>query len=150
MLDTVVAFLVQEQWPHEVSESGVVHTRYEGDSVDVDCFVETFDDEAQLIVTCVLGIAGADRRRDIAELASRINMYLSIGSFEIDFDDGELRHRVGIPVPASGPDVDLVGTAVYHGVLATDRYAPAFVAVAAGETDPATALEDLRTAVLDE
>ncbi len=148
LVDTVVAFLDQEQWPYEIGTSGVVHARYQGDEIDVDCFVQAFEPEAQLIVICVLGVTDEGRRRAAAELASRINVLLRIGSFEVDFDDGELRHRVGLLVPSSGADIALVGTAILHSVLAADRYASAFVAVDRNDADPATALDNLRSAVL--
>lgn len=148
LLATVLAFLDDQQWATEVSESGIVHTRYDGDSIDIDCFIQPLEDEAQLIVTCVVGVGEPDRLRDLAELASRVNFLLRVGSFEVDFDDGELRNRVGIPLPQSGADVDLVGTAIYHGVLATDRYAPAFLAVATGSATPEEAIETLRDTAL--
>ena len=149
MVNTVLAFLAQEGWTVEVSTSGIVRTRYEGKNADFDCYVQPFEDDDQLIVMSVLGSAEPERRRDMAELASRINLLLRIGGFEVDFDDGELRHRAGIPVPEAGLDEGMIAAVVYASVLPADQYASAFVSVASGRADPVAALEVLRDDVND-
>lgn len=144
MATAVLAFLEQEGWTVQVSPGGIIRTRYGGTNTDVDCYIQVFEDDDQLIVMSVLGSAEPERRRDMAELASRINLLLRIGGFEVDFDDGELRHRAGIPVPGSGLDEAMIAAVVYASVLAADQYAPAFVSVASGKADPVAALEALR------
>jgi hypothetical protein len=72
----------------------------------------------------------ADRRAAVAELVTRINYGLILGSFELDLDDGEVRFKASLAraAPTRAELTPLVITV--HAQL--DRWLPALSAVADG------------------
>jgi hypothetical protein len=83
----------------------------------------------------------AFRRVAIAEAASRANMRLSLGNFELDFDDGELRFRAGVDVEGGVLSERMVENMLGAAIAALERFHEAFMQVAFGGADPKATLQ---------
>jgi hypothetical protein len=82
------------------------------------------------------------RRGQVAEALSRINFLLWLGSFELDFADGELRFRIGIDVEGGQLSETMLSNMLGAALHSMDRYHVALMRIAFGEVDPAVALAD--------
>lgn len=85
--------------------------------------------------------AAEDRRVAVAEYLMRANYGLSIGNFEMDFDDGEVRFRTGIDVEGDRLSPALLKSLIYSNWVTMDRYLPGLQAVIANQVSPAQAIE---------
>jgi hypothetical protein len=82
-----------------------------------------------------------DRRMIVAEYLMRANYGLSIGNFEMDFDDGEVRFRTGIDVENDELSPALLKSLIYSNWVTMDRYLRGLQAVMADELSPVDAIE---------
>ena len=82
-----------------------------------------------------------ERRAVIAEYLMRANYGLSIGSFEMDFDDGEVRFRTGLDVENDRLSSALLKSLIYSNWVTMDRYLPGLQAVIDAQMSPSEAIE---------
>ena len=103
-------------------------------SVDEDrCFV--------LFYTMCPLMAPEHKRPAIAELLTRANYGMSLGNFELDLRDGEIRYKTSIDVEGSRLTEALLAPLVYANRSTMDRYMPAIIDVLYQGGDPAMAAE---------
>jgi hypothetical protein len=81
-----------------------------------------------------------ERRAPIAELASRMNVLLRVGNFELDFTSGVLRFRATSHVPYGAPTEDMVWHLVTLALHMLDQHHDAIMRVAFADVSPAEAL----------
>lgn len=81
-----------------------------------------------------------DRRVAVAELLSRINVRLGFGNFELDFDDGEVRFRIGEDVDGGWLSEGIADRMLGYVMVTLDRYHHAVMSVAFGSQEPVVAL----------
>ncbi len=77
----------------------------------------------------------AEHRAAMAAFLTRINYGLSLGSFELDFRDGEVRCKIMLPVGDGPLSEELVDRCIRAGGRLCELYLPHVEAVAAGD-DP--------------
>jgi len=82
-----------------------------------------------------------NRRAAMAETLLRINYQLRLGTFEMDFDDGELRFRVALVLGEHVPDREEVGRWLLLVSAMVDGFFPVFAAVMYGTLSPRQAVE---------
>ena len=82
-----------------------------------------------------------ERRWAVAEYLMRANYGLSIGNFEMDFDDGEVRFRTAIDVEGDRLSPALLKSLIYSNWVTMDRYLLGLQAVTADELSPSDAIE---------
>ncbi|MEP7347744.1 MAG: YbjN domain-containing protein, partial [Gemmatimonadaceae bacterium] len=84
-----------------------------------------------------------DRRVAIAEAVTRINARFSFGNFDLDFEDGELRFRIGIDVEDGLLSEQMVNNMLGCALQAMDRFHPALMRIAFGDVEPAAAIAEV-------
>ena len=82
-------------------------------------------------------------RAAVVELVARVNFGLALGSFVLDFRDGEVRYKGGLPLNGEGLDPEQVRRVVHTGLEAMDSFIPALKAVVSGGKTPSESLEDI-------
>jgi hypothetical protein len=70
----------------------------------------------------------------IAEFLTRANYGMTIGNFELDYTDGEIRYKTSIDVTNAQLSSALIKTLVYTNVAMMDEYLPGIQVVLAGAT----------------
>ncbi len=80
------------------------------------------------------------RRVAVGALLAGLNYGLPIGSFEIDFNDGEVRFRAGVDVEGGELTPSMVRSLASACVINLNLYRKAIEAVAGGSMDPLEAL----------
>lgn len=140
---TVLAYLEAEDWPIEVVEEGVYHTGFSGDSGKWFCvaLANDEDEQAAFYSLCPLEV-GPERRAAMAEALTLANYGLTIGNFEMDWSDGEVRFKTSIDVSDSELTMEMFRNMVQINVLTVDDYLPALQSVARG-ADPSTAIRSV-------
>jgi hypothetical protein len=78
-------------------------------------------------------------------LITRINFELTLGGFEMDFEDGEIRFRTSMPL--ASPDVphEVVGHLVFSNLQTVDRFFGSLMRVIYGDSSPKVALAPEQT-----
>ena len=103
----------------------------------------TADAEAFLFYVNFGVLAPLDRRNEVAQFLVRANWALSIGNFEMDYNDGHLRFKSSVNIR----DVELTETLIRNAVLcamhAVEAYANALVSVARGSINAEQAIESV-------
>jgi hypothetical protein len=101
-------------------------------------------EEADLVIfysICPVKVPEA-RRFAVAELLTRANYGSSLGSFEMDLDDGEVRCKVVHLVAADGLDADVVERLIRVNGRVMEIFLPAIKAVVGGQ-DPLEMIDRL-------
>jgi hypothetical protein len=80
-------------------------------------------------------------RQSIAEAITRANYGLKLGNFEMDYEDGELRYQVALPIDGELPVDDVLDHILYVGGAMVDRYIPAFLSIIYGNEDVKLAID---------
>jgi hypothetical protein len=95
----------------------------------------------------VSGLSVPPRRRaEVAEFITRVNYGMSVGNFELGFDDGEVRFKTSIPADGTPLNYSLLRTLLYTCAELMDSYNPMLEAVVVGETSPKEADVQMRRA----
>jgi hypothetical protein len=115
----------------------------------VAAFVARVSEELQRFLLYVLfgPEVSEQRRAAAAELATRANWGLGDGNFEMDFDTGELRFKIGIDFTDMPLSPIQVRNALVCAMDTVDIYSGALVRVLAGEATPAEAVAEAEAAV---
>jgi len=95
-------------------------------------------------ITVVLSVpitAPADRRAAVGEFLLRTNSTLSAGSFELDFDNGEILFRIVLLLAGAPFPREALGRAIVLATVSADGYLPALKQVAFEGMNPRLALE---------
>ena len=99
---------------------------------------------AQLIVYAYHSLVVLEPiRHKAAELVTRANYGLSIGNFELDMDDGELRFKVNCQIPPGGMSPHNVGLALDAALGTLAHYHTAFVRCLYDGLTPQEAIDEL-------
>lgn len=83
------------------------------------------------------------KRAAMAEYLTRANTGLWTGSFEMDFDDGEVRFRTSGAAPAGKLPFELIEPIFYANVSIMDRYLPGILALIYSDTSPEQLIEEI-------
>ncbi|HEX4109353.1 MAG TPA: YbjN domain-containing protein [Solirubrobacteraceae bacterium] len=104
---------------------------------------QAYDDRGAVAVYSVLGAHVPEERRDaMDELLTRLNHGIVLGSFEMDYEDGEVRFKCSAPAP-DAPTPESLGPLTAVALSVTDHYLPALQAVL-DDGDPAAVAEHYR------
>jgi hypothetical protein len=82
----------------------------------------------------------APQRLTVSEYLTRANFGLPIGSFEMDWDDGEVRCRTSIHVGSAPVSSDMIRTIVQTNIGLAMRYFPELAEVVSGRMSPSDAV----------
>jgi hypothetical protein len=97
------------------------------------CVVETREAEDLLLCVAVLPEGAPEgRRAAVAEVVARINIGLALGSFDLDYDGGEVRFRTAIDLEGAEAAPALVRTVIRSNLATVARNIGAIARVIAG------------------
>ena len=86
-------------------------------------------------------VASENRRQAMAEFITRANYGLSIGNFELDLADGEIRFKAALDVEGSHLNEALLGPLVFASTHTMDRYLPGIIEVLYQDGEPAQVID---------
>ncbi|MEM7602649.1 MAG: YbjN domain-containing protein, partial [Verrucomicrobiota bacterium] len=110
----------------EVAEREVIRAGFEAHHTRVDLHVQVFEKLGTVSVVSESPNLTSDpaKRERLAELAMRVNQTLTVGNFEIDWDDGRLMFRLSNIFSSAEGDLSIIQGLIHNTVGEMDRIAP--------------------------
>jgi hypothetical protein len=127
----LVEFLLHEKWPFvPLPGEPVIRTDYRGQHGQWICYARIEEDERRVVFYSVYpeSIPQA-KRAAVAEYLTRINYGLSVGNFEMDFDDGEVRFRTGLDLEGINLQAELFRPLLLNNIHTMDKYLPGILRI---------------------
>lgn len=140
-IESFAEFFNKQGWSHnQASDKPVIYTGFTGANGRWNCLATAGPQDEHLLFLSLLPCkAVPTRRAACAELLSRINFGLTLGCFEMDFDDGEIRFRTSVPLTGDVPS-ELVEHLVFSNLCTVDRFFGGIMKVLYADTSPKSAL----------
>jgi hypothetical protein len=138
----MVRFFTEDEWVFYRDEGEpILQMGFKGKSGNWTCYAQALDDSRRFIFVSVMeSSVPEDKRLAIAEFLTRVNYALFLGSFEMDFSDGEVRYKTAMAVEDGELTQAMIKKMVYANVMSMDRYLPGIMSVIYGGASPADAL----------
>lgn len=139
LLGAIGAFLRRQGWRYQpVAGAPALASRITGRTGTWSCAIAASDDDSHVaVLTIVPVVVPVARRPAMAEYLTRLNYGLGVGSFEMDFADGEVRCKTASVVDGELSPT-LMGHLLHWNVDLMDQHA-AQIAEAATAPSPAEA-----------
>jgi hypothetical protein len=119
------------------AEAGVAHTRHWGTCGCYGISLRFFQETPILIAMSRLGIkVQFDDQPKVLHYLTRVNHGLVLGTFEMDFDDGEIRCRISHDHEGTALDAQTVKHIVHLTTELCDHYIYGLLRVLYGDADP--------------
>ena len=148
LLDRVVQFLEEDDWKYQRFEDmPLLRTAFQGENGNWNVAVQSNEAYEQVYVYSVwTNNVPEERRMAVAEYLTRANYGLTIGSFEMDLADGEVRYRTSVDVEGGELAPVMVKNLLYLNVFMFDKYLPGLNKVVFGGMPPADAVAEAEKA----
>jgi hypothetical protein len=142
LLDRLTEFFRDEEWEYQVLENrSILRMGFSGENGHWPCYAQAREPQQQIVVYSISPLrVPPPLRATMAEFITRANYGLVVGNFEMDYEDGEVRYKTSLDVEDCEVTTELMRHIVYANVTSMDRYLPGIVAVLAGGTSPADAV----------
>lgn len=144
LLEMIQDYFRRDDWNVQLMEDRpVLRMGFGGRSDHWNCVAIVYEDREQFVFYSVCrGNVSEDRRNAVAEYLTRANYGLTLGNFEMDYEDGEVRYKTSIDFQDSQLTFEQFRTLVYSNVLTMDRYLGGLRAVMYEMADPAQAIAE--------
>ncbi|MEI8291002.1 MAG: YbjN domain-containing protein [Verrucomicrobiota bacterium] len=148
--ETALAFFARHldglEWKyHRYPEKPVLYSGFNGDRVQWDYSLYARETSPGLFLLGVNSFiptkTPADRRPAIMELLTRINFDLSVGCFELDLADGEIRFRTSTILPGTDITTGIIEHLLRSNLSIVDERFPQIAAVLFSGASPEDALK---------
>lgn len=138
-------FFTEHGWHYaHLSGESVLVMNFSGRHGNWNCYAQAKDDREQFIFYSACPIKAIEEKRVLmAEFLTRANFGLTLGNFEMDFSDGEIRYKTSIDVEDDRLSFALIKQIVHANVMIMDHYLPGIMAVLYGDKSPYEAIEDI-------
>lgn len=146
ILATAIAAMNADVLPFTWLEgmNDVLTTDWEGVNGTWPCYLHARERDEQLLVYSVMAEnVPAAQRPAVAEFLTRVNYAMTIGNFEMDFDDGEVRYKTSVDVEGDHLSVAMARQLFRLNVATMDLFLPGIEAVIRGDGSPAEVLASL-------
>jgi hypothetical protein len=151
LFDTVATYLDINDWHYEANpERGWFSMSYIGDDGTWRVVVDTTELEKvrRVLVYSIYPVrVPAARRLQAAEFIARINHGMTLGNFELDVDDGEIRVKTVTDVGEGEMGDEVLDRLLLVNVHTANRYLAAMLSVAFGSTSAQAAAELVEAAI---
>lgn len=142
ILQTITDFFTKDGNPvYQWQSKTVISLPYKGSNGEWRCYADGRESQNLCCFYSICPIqAPEDKRMAIAEFIARVNYTLTVGNFEMDFDDGEIRYRTSIDVEDDRLSTPLFKQLTIANVTMMDLYLPAIRDIIENNVSPAEAI----------
>jgi hypothetical protein len=122
----LIEFFTQDDWPFsKVQGEMALQIPCQGENGTWLCYARAQEEQQQFIFYSICPIAiPKPKRSKLAEFITRANYGMTIGNFELDYTDGEIRYKTSIDVEGEKLTSALIKRLVYTNVAMMDEYLP--------------------------
>lgn len=145
MKDALINYLSAENIPFYQTESDHhLLIPIAGNSGSLKCIAEAREDQRQVLFITILPITvPIAKLLAVAEYIARVNATLTIGSFELDFDDGLVAFRTSSEFGPEPPTTTLLRPLAHHAIAMADKYTPGIMDIVIANVLPIDALDSI-------
>lgn len=145
IFEVIVNFFKQDNWSFEERTSeAVLQMAFQGKSGRWNCYAQFKEVQHQFIFYSVCPIIAPESQRlTVSEFIARANYGLTIGNFELDFRDGEIRYKTSVDIEDDKLSFAGIKNLVYTNVNMMDKYLPGIISVIAGDVSPEFAINQI-------
>lgn len=145
--DQVIEFFQREEWEFSVTKNpSILRVACEGASDKWFCYAKVEEVEQRFAFYSVCPHqASPENLGAIAEYTSRANYGMTIGNFELDFADGEIRYKTSIDFQDNQPNYGSIAQLVYTNISMMDRYLPGIAAIIEQDIQPSKAIQAIES-----
>ena len=131
LYQAIIHFFTEDDWSFtKLQGEPVLRMAFQGDNGQWTCYAKAKEDQQQFVFYSLCPIAAPeDKRSAIVEFITRANYGMTIGNFELDYTDGEIRYKTSIDVEGDRLTPALIKRLVYTNVAMMDEYLPGIKAV---------------------
>ena len=132
-LESLKRAFAENGWPFsEVAGSNVLVSDLSGPLGTWRFYAQVVEEQRLLLLYSICPVrAPEERRSEVSHFLTRVNYGLSAATFELDFDDGEVRCKTVLQLDPE-PDAAALKRSVRANGLAMETYLPAIESVIAG------------------
>jgi len=134
LLEELKRVFVENGWPFsEVRGAPVLVSDLSGPLGTWKFYAQVVDEQDLILLysVCPLRVP-AERRPEVSQFLTGANYGLTVGNFELDFEDGEIRYKTVLHSYGNGLDAKLVKRLVRSNGMAMETYLPGIGAVITG------------------
>ena len=126
LFNQLLQFFERDDWSFtHLRGENVLHLKHVGENGAWSCYATVWEEGKQIFFYSICPSAAPKERRTAAmEFVTRANYGMSIGNFEIDLEDGQIRYKTSIDVEGSTSVAALVKQLVRANVDIMDLYLP--------------------------
>jgi hypothetical protein len=148
VVDTLRQTLIELGWDPEQRSESTFYIDFGPPHMPVaDAIAAVTADFQQFVLYINLGVATPPQRRDeVARFITRANWGLTIGTFELDYEDGHTRFKSSVAFDGQELLPEAIRSAIYWAMNAVETYAGALVEVIAGEKEAERTIEEVEGA----
>ncbi len=142
LFKTVVSFFEANDWPiAQVEGKTALQLAFQGENGQWGCYAATNKESQKFMFYSLCPVNVPENQRlAMAEFLTRANYGITLGNFEMDFDNGEIHYKTSINVEDDQISISLVRQLVYTNVMVMDQYLPGIMAVIYGNVSPIDAI----------
>jgi hypothetical protein len=151
LLSQIITFFTEDDWSFtKLQGESALRMAFEGENGEWACYAKAREEQEQFIFYSICPIAAPeDQRSAIAEFLTRANYGMTIGNFELDYTDGEIRYKTSIDVEGEKLTSALIKRLVYTNVAMMDEYLPGIHAMIKEGLSAEAAIQTIEAKILD-
>lgn len=142
LFEIVVSFFESHDWPiSQVEGETALQMAFQGENGQWSCYASTNEARQEFVFYSLCPINVPENQRlAMAEFLTRANYGITIGNFEMDFDNGEIHYKTSIDVEGDELSTALIQQLVAANVVIMNQYLPGIMAVIYGNVSPKEAI----------
>ena len=147
IFEAVINFFKENNWLFfQMEQEPALQMSFQGENGQWMCFVKVREEQEQLIFYSISPVKVPENKRLVmAEFLSRANFGLSIGNFELNFADGEIRYKTSIAAKGNGVNSALIGQLIFANLLTMDEYLPGIMSIIYTELSAVEAIAQIES-----
>ncbi len=108
------------------------------------CYAQAREETEQFVFYTFYAVKAPESKRvTVMEYVTRANYGLTVGNFELDMSDGEVRYKTSIDVEGETLTPGLIRLLIAANLSTADRYLPGFMLVLYGNRSAADAIHEI-------
>jgi len=142
LLSQIINFFTEDDWSFtKLQGEPALRMVFQGENGAWTCYAKAREEQKQFLFYSLCPIETPEEKRSaIAHFLTRANYGMTIGNFELDFTDGEIRYKTSIDVEGDRLTPALIKNLVYTNVSMMDEYLPGIKAVIEQGVSPEEAI----------
>jgi hypothetical protein len=131
ILDVITAYFSKDGEPvYKWENETTISFPYRSEQAKWHCYVSGRDESSLCCFYSVCAeLVPEEKRLSVAEFLTRINYMLTVGNFEMDFSDGEVRYRTSVDVEGDHLSNALLKQLTMANVTMMDQHLPGILAI---------------------